>query len=130
MISSDTILLLFSSYRTRPTSLDSKQGKSGESVTVATNYFSLVSKPGFQLLQYRVDFAPDIQDTRTKKALLYEHKAKLPKFIFDGSLLFSPHRLTTDDSPISLSSTLKNEKKEEISIKIRKVGEVQPSDFH
>ena len=89
-----------------------------------------MSKPGFKLLQYRVDFAPDLQDTRTRKALLYEHKAILPKFIFDGSLLFSPHPLTTDDSPISLSSTLKNEKKDQVSIKIRKVGEVQPTDFH
>ena len=39
---------------------------------------------------------------QVKKALLYHHKEKLPKFMFDGSLLFTTSHLSSDDSNLVL----------------------------
>ena len=53
--------------RTRPATLDSKQGSGGNPLTVATNYFALIQKPNWKLLQYRVDFSPPIEMTKASR---------------------------------------------------------------
>ena len=92
--------------RTRPADLQSKRGDGGTDVAVATNYFEVISKPGWRLLQYRVDMKPAIEHTGMRKAMLYTHKDKLPKMIFDGTMMFTTARLTQDDKPMISTLTL------------------------
>ena len=114
--------------RTRPADLQSKRGDGGTDVAVATNYFEVISKPGWRLLQYRVDMKPEIEHTGMRKALLYTHKDKLPKMIFDGTMMFTTARLTQDDKPMNLTSQRNDGVAVEVTIKL--VGEIQPTDYH
>ena len=79
---------------TRPQALQSKQGEGGTEVTLASNYLELISKPNWRLLQYRVDMKPDIEHTGTRKAMLGAHRERLPKYIFDGTIMYSTTRLS------------------------------------
>merc|ERR1719435_42579 len=115
--------------RTRPDTLQSKKGTLGDEMACASNYFALIAKPNWRLLQYRVDMSPDIDNTRVRKALLYNHKSSLPKFMFDGTVMFTTSRLNPDDAPIILTSTRESDKAS-ITITIKLVGEVQPTDYH
>ena len=115
--------------RTRPDTLQSKKGTLGEEMACASNYFALIAKPNWRLLQYRVDMSPDVDNTRVRKALLYNQKSTLPKFMFDGTIMFTTSRLNPDDSPILLTSTRESDKAT-VRITIKLVGEVQPTDYH
>merc|ERR1711970_991164 len=115
--------------KTRPDSLQSKKGTDGQEVTLGSNYFSLIAKPNWRLLQYRVDMKPDIDHTGVRKGLLYVHKASLPKFIFDGTILFTTTRLSPDDKPIVLTSK-RDRDDTMVEIIIKLVAEVQPTDYH
>ena len=107
--------------RTRPANLQSKRGEGGTEVNVATNYFEVVSKPNWRLLQYRVDMKPAIEHPGMRKAMLYSHKDTLPKMIFDGTMMFTTNRLTQDKSPKILYSE-RNTDKAKIEITIKEVG--------
>merc|ERR1712179_805275 len=109
--------------------LQSKKGTLGDEMACASNYFALIAKPNWRLLQYRVDMSPDIDNTRVRKALLYHHKSSLPKFMFDGTIMFTTSRLNPDDAPILLTSTRESDKAN-VRITIKLVGEVQPTDYH
>ena len=50
--------------RTRSDQLTSKKGKGGVDVNLTSNYFPLIAKPNWRLLQYRVDMKPDIDMTK------------------------------------------------------------------
>ena len=115
--------------RTRPEDLQSKRGEGGSEITVASNYFELIAKPNWSLLQYRVDMKPEVDHTGVRKALLYAHKEKLPKFIFDGTMIFATKRFTPDDRPLVLLSRREPDGPD-VEIKVRLVGEVQPTDYH
>ena len=115
--------------RTRPDTLQSKKGTLGDEMACASNYFALVAKPNWRLLQYRVDMIPEIDHTKVRKALLYHHKDKLPKFMFDGTVLFTTTRLDPDDKPMILTST-RDHDNTTVAITIKLVGEVQPTDYH
>ena len=95
---------------------------------VATNYFEVISKPQWRLLQYRVDTKPNIEHTGTRKAMLYAHKEQLPKMIFDGTMMFTTARVTQDDKPKVLTTTKNDGTVVEVIIKL--VGEIQPTDYH
>jgi len=56
------------------------------------NYFEVLTKPDMHLLQYRVDFVPDLDHTGLRKKLLSEHAATLGKYMFDGTLLYGIKR--------------------------------------
>jgi len=114
--------------RTRPADLQSKRGDGGTEVTVATNYFEVISKPNWRLLQYRVDMKPAMEHTGMRKAMLYAHKDKLPKMIFDGTMMFTTARLTQDDKPMKLTTPRNDGVAVEVTIKL--VGEIQPTDYH
>lgn len=45
------------------------------------------------LLQYRVDFIPEIDHTGVKKAMVRMHEERLGKYVFDGTLLYNTTRL-------------------------------------
>ena len=97
-------------------------------MTVATNYFEVISKPNWRLLQYRVDMKPAMEHTGMRKAMLYAHKDKLPKMIFDGTMMFTTTRLMQDDKPKVLTTPRNDGQTVEVTIKL--VGEIQPTDYH
>ena len=115
--------------RTRPEAVLSKQGEGGTILPVNSNYFELIAKPNWRLLQYRVDMKPEVDHKGVRKALLYGHKEKLPKFIFDGTMIFATKRFTDDDRPLVLFSRREPDGFD-VEIKVRLVGEVQPTDYH
>ncbi|XP_045460997.1 piwi-like protein Siwi [Harmonia axyridis] len=86
---------------TKPEGLTSegKMGHSGSPITLTANFFELIEHASWHLVQYEVKYAPEIDDTRLKKKLMYtaikeEDFAKA--YIFDGSSLFTPFRIHSD----------------------------------
>lgn len=66
---------------------------------MTANFFELIEHASWHLVQYEVKYAPEIDDTRLKKKLMYtaikeEDFAKA--YIFDGSSLFTPFRIHSD----------------------------------
>ena len=55
--------------RTRSDQLTSKKGIGGIECNLTSNYFELVAKPSWRLLQYRVDMKPDIDNTKVYKSI-------------------------------------------------------------
>ena len=49
--------------------------------------------------------------------------------MFDGSLLFTTSKLSEDDSNVILTTKMEREKTD-VTITIRLVGEIQPTDAH
>ena len=115
--------------KTRPDSLQSKKGTDGQEITLGSNYFSLIAKPNWRLLQYRVDMKPDIDHTGVRKGLVGTHRSVLPKYMFDGTIMFTTTRLTPDDKPKVLTSKRESDGSV-VEITIKLVGEVQPTDYH
>lgn len=66
---------------------------------LTSNYFQFETKTDWCLYQYRVDFSPEEDRTPVKKALLYiQRKVIAVPYIFDGSMMFTSHRLSPDVS--------------------------------
>jgi len=63
-----------------------------------------------------------------RKAMFYQHQKILPKFIFDGTMMFTTTRLSPDDKPMVLTSEMREGTKVQITVKL--VSEVQPTDYH
>jgi len=77
---------------TKPDSLVTKKGTSGQGIGLKANFYKVVARGGTWTLQnYRVDFEPEEELTHVKKTLMRPHQDVLPVFIFDGSNLYSPH---------------------------------------
>ena len=55
--------------RTRSDQLTTKKGTGGVDVKLTSNYFPLIAKPNWRLLQYRVDMKPDIDMTKVCRVL-------------------------------------------------------------
>ena len=81
-------------------------GKDGEPCIVAANYFELTSRPDFHLLQYRVDFAPELDHMGVRKAMVRQHEQQLGKYLFDGTLLYNVVRLPQVSICVLLSRNL------------------------
>lgn len=60
----------------------------GTPVNLVTNYFRLLKAPDWQLFQYRVDFSPVIELSGLRNRLIYEQKATLGGYLFDGTVLY------------------------------------------
>lgn len=75
--------------RTKPTSLGEigKKGTAGRAVKLLTNHFQLQMKKEFEFCQYRVDFLPDLDDMRVRKALIFQQAETLQGYVFDGQNL-------------------------------------------
>ena len=56
--------------RTRSDQLTTKKGTGGVDVKLTSNYFPLIAKPNWRLLQYRVDMKPDIDMTKVCKSTI------------------------------------------------------------
>jgi len=111
-----------------PENLSTKKGSGGSSIDVIANYFSLVQRPDWKLYQYKVEYTPDIEDPKVRKALLYQHKEKVPKFLTDGFRLDTTVRLNADNTDLLLTST-KSQDSSQVVIKLKYVGEILPSDY-
>ncbi|XP_052131790.1 piwi-like protein Siwi, partial [Frankliniella occidentalis] len=84
--------------KTRPDSLSTRQGaitSLSKPQTFAVNYFRLRTLPTWVLHQYRVDIAPVVERSGTRKYLLRVHQERLGGYIFDGTVLYTQARLTT-----------------------------------
>ena len=68
-------------------------GTEGSSIEVQSNYFHLTKRPDIKLLQYRVDFTPEIEHPGVQKALVRVHEPIIGKYIFDGTLLYNTKKL-------------------------------------
>ena len=60
--------------------------------------------------------------------MLYQHEESLAKFMTDGLRLNTIKKLTADNSTVQLTST-KREDGSNVSIVIKYVGEIRPTDY-
>lgn len=109
---------------TRPTAVTNKRGSTGRRVNLAANYFRLVKAPKWNILQYRVDFSPDIELLHVRRALIREHREKIGGYIFDGTVLFVTRKLPND----VMEFVSKNRNDEAILITVRFVGVITMYD--
>ena len=75
----------------------SKVGKHGKSLELSANYFRLVKAPDFEFCMYRVDFKPEIDNERMRKAFVYKNKEFLGGYLYDGaSIIYFTHKPQED----------------------------------
>ncbi|KZS16193.1 Piwi/Aub-like protein [Daphnia magna] len=105
--------------------ISNNPGSRGTPLNVITNYFQLIKRPDMHLLQYRVDFTPEVDHPGVRKALVRVHEPTLGKYyIFDGTLLYNTIRLT---QPLELASR-RNSDGSDGKITFKLVGEIQKED--
>lgn len=109
---------------TRPKHIVTKQGVSGQAVSLQTNYFCVTKTPQWNVYQYRVDFLPEIDLSRIRRGVLSEHKQHFGGYIFDGTVLFTTKALA--DKQTEFVSKTKDG--EAVKIVVRYVGVVQVTD--
>ncbi|XP_015176453.1 PREDICTED: piwi-like protein 1 [Polistes dominula] len=74
-----------------------RQGTSGTTVNIYSNYIDLKLEPGRGIYQYEVKFNPDIDSIALRRKLVNQHARKLGKALnFDGSLLYLPQKLSEE----------------------------------
>ncbi|CAH1405859.1 unnamed protein product [Nezara viridula] len=105
--------------KTRPETLSVKRGSQGTSVNLITNHFRLTQTTNWSLYQYHVDFEPEEERTRVRKALMANQKETLGEaYLFDGTMLFVIQRLhTPQNNVIELFSFRNDDQKMRIIIK-------------
>lgn len=111
---------------TKPSSLVTKKGTTGQPIKLQTNYFKLPSITNWSLYQYRVDFLPEEDRTFVRKGLLKLHKEKLGAYIFDGTVLYTSNRLTDQMELLSIRQS----DDAKIKITIKSIGEMVKGDHH
>ncbi|KAK7869731.1 hypothetical protein R5R35_011798 [Gryllus longicercus] len=116
--------------RTRPAHVGSKRGSTGQRVMLTANYYKLETHTDWCLYQYRVDFSPDEDRTQIRKALLRNHRSSLGGYIFDGTVMFTSHRLTSEASRPMELVTKRQSDDEKVVITIRQVGDLALGDYH
>lgn len=113
---------------TRPPSLNSKKGTSGQPITIQTNFFRLAKSPSWSLYQYRVDFKPDVEHSGLRKALVAQQRQNFGcGYLFDGTLLYLSKKLTAATDPIIFQSKSREEDNYEISLKFTSVVSMKTS---
>ncbi|XP_018561760.1 piwi-like protein Siwi [Anoplophora glabripennis] len=114
--------------RTRPATLESKQGSSGQQIQLSANYFALIQAGKWSLNQYRVDFNPEIDHTGQKKALLRTglQNVQILGYLFDGTVLYTTTRIQPDPLEVFVQTA----NGENVRITIRLVGDVAWTDNH
>jgi len=68
-------------------------GNSGNRIVLQANYFKLLKETDWAIHQYRVDFAPEEDRTAVRKGLLKLHRRSIGAYIFDGTVMYTSHRL-------------------------------------
>uniref|UniRef100_A0A1B6DVK7 Piwi domain-containing protein n=1 Tax=Clastoptera arizonana TaxID=38151 RepID=A0A1B6DVK7_9HEMI len=113
--------------KTRPSTVDNKKGTSGKSIQLTSNYFPLITKTDWCLYHYRVDYAPDEDQTNVRKMLLRPHKDKIGEYIFDGTMMFTSNRLKPD---VVDFFSVRDTDKQNIKITVKLVGDLMMGDGH
>lgn len=108
---------------TRNKALTSKKGANGKPIDLIANFFPLKTIKDWDIFQYRVDFAPNIEDTRIRKGIVRQEKARMPGNCFDGTMMFTVKRMTTKEIVTKLPNT-----DETIQIKFQEVGIMSRTD--
>lgn len=111
----------------RPKDLATKCGTTGSKVTLQTNYFRILKKPKWSIHQYRVDFSPDVDLIRLRRAYLGHFRELFGGYIFDGTVLFCTN-FFVDAANGQKELLTKNREEESIQIKIKHVGIVETTD--
>ncbi|XP_022902156.1 piwi-like protein Siwi [Onthophagus taurus] len=107
---------------TKPTTIQVKQATDGSKIQLASNFFKLEKVPEWTLYQYRVDFAPEVDNIRARKGMARTGlKDHLPAHIFDGTILYSSRRLSMDPFEVFVQSN----KGEAIRITLRLCQDVR-----
>ncbi|XP_059471970.1 piwi-like protein Siwi [Neocloeon triangulifer] len=89
--------------RTRPEAITSKKGSTGQPINLMANYFKLCKVTNCTLYQYHVDFTPEEDRPKVRKALLRKHAEELGGHLFDGMILYSARQYKNE--PYQLRST-------------------------
>lgn len=92
---------------TRPEALTSKVGTDGRPITCLANYFRLKRTPQWHIWQYRVDFAPNVEDIRHRRFLLAQ--LQLGGFQFDGTMLFVVSKIDDSNDVVEKTVTGRDE---------------------
>lgn len=115
---------------TRPKQVVSKKGETGKPIRLQANYFQLLTHTTWNLLTYRVDFAPEDDRTKVKKELFKKAVQGLfTGYLFDGSMVFTTRRLTQNPTELFVSNSAGEDDKP-IRITIRLVGDLTLGDYH
>ncbi|XP_044264767.1 piwi-like protein Siwi isoform X2 [Tribolium madens] len=112
---------------TRPQTLVSKKGNIGTPINLLANYLPLIKQGKWCLYQYRVDMAPDVDNTSKRKGLVRTATRELLKggYLFDGTVLYTTQRINNDSIDLFVDDNGEN-----IRITIRLVGDVAWGDMH
>jgi aubergine-like protein len=113
----------------KPPELESKKGKSGETINLITNYFTVQinkdpSGGTWRLYQYRVDYEPEEDNKRLRKGLIKSVRNIIGPNVFDGQLMYISKPLKEEAMELTVTSSRGNEFK----LKIRLVKELNPTD--
>jgi aubergine-like protein len=87
------------------------------------NFFAIGFEKDITLSQYRVDFVPEIDNTRLKKEIIAKNESILglgPRYVFDGSSLYT-------QADVLLEVSVEHESRM-FSIKLKKTGVVDEND--
>lgn len=92
----------FEILRTKPAQLENKKGTSGQVVRLSANYFEVTTVGKWCLYQYRVDFAPEDDNTGRKKGHMRTAMQGVIQggYLFDGTCLYTPTKL--HNTPLEL----------------------------
>ena len=72
-------------------------GTQGISIDLLTNFFAMSQDTDTELYQYHVYFSPEVDNKKTRKRLLNEHKHIVGEVkAFDGMVLFTSIKLDKD----------------------------------
>ncbi|XP_036145933.1 piwi-like protein Siwi [Monomorium pharaonis] len=113
-------------FVSKPSTLVTKKGTSGEHTMLQSNHFKLPTVPNWRLYQYRVDFEPEEMRTFIRKGMLKLHKDKVGPYIFDGTVLYTSTRL-----PDKMEFTsVRQSDNVPVNIVICFVGPLSPEDPH
>ncbi|KAH8412373.1 hypothetical protein KR009_001599 [Drosophila setifemur] len=113
----------------RPQGLATKNGVTGSNILVQANYFKVLTRPNWTIYQYRVDFVPEVDNTRLRRGYLSEHENLLGGYIFDGTSLFCTKLFkAVPNRPYVLELLTKNRAGENIQIIIKHVSSVEAAD--
>lgn len=84
-----------------------------------TNYFRVTRKEDESIFLYRVDFNPPVESSKMMSSLIYTLKPTIGGYLFDGTQLFTRHKLRSDEVEIATKEPTSNQ---DFIIKLRKVG--------
>lgn len=99
----------------------SKHGTKGTQIMMQTNYFRVARKDNESIFQYRVDFNPAVESSRTMSALVFNLKPVIGGYLFDGTQLFTRHRLRSEEVEYPTKDPTSGQS---YIIKLRKAGTI------